>query len=69
MAIAPFFIDVNGYDSYALDWGPRAEHIADKILPANFDMQIGSALTFTENQTTIRATISAWKAVWACIFQ
>lgn len=44
MAIAPFFIDVNGYDSYAFDWGLRAEHIAGKILPANFDMQIGFGL-------------------------
>ena len=40
-AIDPFFIDVNGHNSYAFGWGLRAEHMMGKRLLANFDMRTG----------------------------
>ncbi len=40
-AIDPFFIDVNGHNSYAFGWGLRAEHMIGKRLLANFDMRTG----------------------------
>lgn len=40
-AIDPFFVDVNGHNSYAFGWGLRAEHMMGKRLLANFDMRTG----------------------------
>jgi hypothetical protein len=40
-AIDPFFVDVNGHNSYAFGWGIRAEHMIGKRLLANFDMRTG----------------------------
>lgn len=41
VAIDPFFVDVNGHNSYAFGWGIRAEHMMGKLLLANFDTRIG----------------------------
>ena len=40
-AIDPFFVDVNGHNSYAFGWGFRVEHMLGKRLLANFDTRIG----------------------------
>jgi hypothetical protein len=40
-AIDPFFVDVNGHNSYSFGWGIRAEHMMGKRLLANFDARFG----------------------------
>lgn len=40
-AIDPFFVDMNGHNSYSFGWGVRAEHMMGKVLLANFDFRSG----------------------------
>lgn len=40
-SIDPFFVDVNGHNSYSFGWGFRAEHMIGKRLLANYDFRTG----------------------------